>query len=76
MRRHGVDDVYQVQTLDQEHVVQLFCKNAFKSNYAMSDYKRLTCDVLSHAQGHSVAIEVLGSSVFGRDVSQREEEII
>ncbi|KAG5046932.1 hypothetical protein JHK86_016338 [Glycine max] len=70
LRRHGVDDVYQVQTLDQEHVVQLFCKNAFKSNYAMSDYKRLTCDVLSHAQGHSVAIEVLGSSVFGRDVKR------
>ncbi|WVZ09800.1 hypothetical protein V8G54_014330 [Vigna mungo] len=70
LRMHGVDDVYQVQPLSWENAAQLFCRNAFKVNYILSDYEKLTRDVLSHAQGHPLAIEVIGSSLFGRSVSQ------
>jgi len=65
-----VDDVYQVQLLWEENAMQLFCKNVFKVNYILGDYVNLACDVLFHAQGHSLSIEVIKSSLFGRNVSQ------
>jgi len=55
--------------LNDNEAVQLFYKNAFRANYIMSDYKELTHDVLFNAQGHPLAIEVLGSSLFGQNVS-------
>ncbi|KAL2327872.1 hypothetical protein Fmac_021299 [Flemingia macrophylla] len=70
LRTHGVDDVYQVRALNYEDALNLFCKNAFKTNYVISDYALLTREVLSHAQGHPLAIEVLASSLFGRNVLQ------
>uniref|UniRef100_A0A368UL68 TIR domain-containing protein n=1 Tax=Glycine max TaxID=3847 RepID=A0A368UL68_SOYBN len=70
LRTHGVHHVYEVQPLEDDNAVQLFCKNAFKCDYIMSDYKMLTYDVLSHADGHPLAIEVIGKSLHGRNVSQ------
>jgi len=70
LRTHGVDDVYQVQPLNEKNTIQLFCRNAFKVNYILSDYEELAHDVLSLAQGHPLAIEVIGSSLFGRNVPQ------
>ncbi|RDY06491.1 TMV resistance protein N, partial [Mucuna pruriens] len=70
LRTHGVDEVYQVQPLNKEDAVELFCRNAFKNNYIISGYEDLTYDVLSHAQGHPLAIQVLGSSLLGQNVSQ------
>ncbi|KAK8464684.1 hypothetical protein PHAVU_010G054200 [Phaseolus vulgaris] len=70
LKTHGVDDVYQVQLLSWENAVQLFCRNAFKVNYILDDYEELAREVLSHAQGHPLGIEVIGSSLFGRNVSQ------
>ncbi|WVZ04464.1 hypothetical protein V8G54_025270 [Vigna mungo] len=70
LRTHGVDDIYQVPPLNDENAMQLLCRKAFKLNYILSDYERLAFDVLSHAQGHPLAIEVIGSSLFGRNVSQ------
>ncbi|CAJ1978698.1 unnamed protein product [Sphenostylis stenocarpa] len=70
LRTHGVDDVYQVQPLNKENAVELFCRSAFKVNYILSEYEKLAYEVLSHAEGHPLAIEVIGSSLFGRNVSQ------
>ncbi|KAL3016967.1 hypothetical protein AAZX31_06G246300 [Glycine max] len=70
LRTHGVNHVYQVQPLSWDNAVKLFCINAFKCTYIMSDYEMLTHGVLSHAQGHPLAIEVIGKSLFGRNVSQ------
>ncbi|KAL2327875.1 hypothetical protein Fmac_021302 [Flemingia macrophylla] len=70
LRTHGVDDVYQVRALNDEDALNLFCNNAFKTNYVIRDYDLLTREVLSHAQGHPLAIEVLASSLFGRNVLQ------
>ncbi|CAJ1978701.1 unnamed protein product [Sphenostylis stenocarpa] len=70
LRTHGVDDVYKVQPLNEENAVQLFCRNAFKVNFILSEYEKLARDVLSHAQGHPLAIEVIGSSLYGRNASQ------
>ena len=73
---HGVHHVYQVQPLNQDNVVQLFCKNAFRCDYIMSGYEMLTHDVLSHAQGHPLTIEVMGKSLVGRNVSQWKSALV
>ncbi|WVZ03030.1 hypothetical protein V8G54_023836 [Vigna mungo] len=75
LRTYGVDDIYQVQPLNKDNAMQLFCRNAFKVTYILSGYEKLARDILSHAQGHPLAIEVIGSSLFGRNVSQWESAL-
>ncbi|QCD86510.1 hypothetical protein DEO72_LG3g1033 [Vigna unguiculata] len=70
LKTHGVDDVYRVQPLNEGHALQLFGKYAFKDNHTLWYYEMLADDVLSHAQGHPLAIKVIGSSLFGRNMSQ------
>ncbi|XP_028237829.1 TMV resistance protein N-like isoform X2 [Glycine soja] len=68
LKAYGVDDIYQVKLLNDNDALRLFCKKAFKNNYTMSDFEKLTSDLLSHCQGLPLAIEVLGSSLFDKDV--------
>ncbi|XP_022633771.1 disease resistance protein TAO1-like [Vigna radiata var. radiata] len=75
LKRYGVDYIYQVQPLNRENAMQLFCRNAFKVNHILSAYEMLAWDILSLANGHPLAIEVIGSSLFNRDVSQWESAL-
>ncbi|KAL5147559.1 TMV resistance protein N [Glycine soja] len=68
LKAHGVDVIYQVEPLNDNDALRLFCKKAFKNNYITSDFIKLTSDVLSHCQGLPLAIEVIGSSLFDKDV--------
>ncbi|KAG5047159.1 hypothetical protein JHK86_016565 [Glycine max] len=76
LKTYGVDLIYQVKPLNYNHAVRLFCKKAFKNNYIMSDFETLTSNVLSHCQGHPLAIEVLGSSLFDRNVSYWRKALV
>ncbi|KAG4390256.1 hypothetical protein AAZX31_06G241400 [Glycine max] len=42
----------------------------------MSDFEKLTSDVLSHCKGHPLAIEILGSSLFDKHVSHWRSALI
>ncbi|XP_039689921.1 disease resistance protein RUN1 isoform X2 [Medicago truncatula] len=70
LREHGVDEVYKVRLLDHNNALQLFCRKAFKSDDIMSGYIYLTDDALTYANGLPLAIKVLGSFLYGRDVSE------
>jgi len=70
LKEHGADEVYKVQPLDYFDALQLFCRKAFKSDDIMSGYEGLTGDVLRYVGGHPLAIEVLGSFLYGREVSE------
>ncbi|WVZ01291.1 hypothetical protein V8G54_027360 [Vigna mungo] len=70
LKIHGVDHIYQVRPLIRKDAIQLFCRNAFKDNYILSDYEKLADEILSHVEGHPLAIETIGSSLFGRSLSQ------
>ncbi|XP_058730589.1 disease resistance protein RUN1-like [Vicia villosa] len=70
LREHGVDEVYRVRLLDRNNALQLFCRKAFKSDDIMSDYIHLTDEVLTYANGLPLAIKVLGTFLYGRDVSE------
>ncbi|XP_045826119.1 disease resistance protein RUN1-like [Trifolium pratense] len=68
LRQHGVDEVYQVELLDRSNALQLFCRKAFKSDDIMTGYTDLTNDVLRYANRLPLAIKVLGSFLYGRNV--------
>ncbi|XP_058730482.1 disease resistance protein RUN1-like isoform X2 [Vicia villosa] len=70
LREHGVDEVYRVRLLDRKDALQLFCRKAFKSDHIMSGYIYLTYEVLAYANDLPLAIKVLGSFLYGRDVSE------
>ncbi|XP_058730475.1 disease resistance protein RUN1-like [Vicia villosa] len=70
LREYGVDKVYKVRLLDRKCALQLFCRKAFKSDDIKSGYIYLTNEVLAYANGLPLAIKVLGSFLYGRDVSE------
>ncbi|XP_058730490.1 disease resistance protein Roq1-like isoform X2 [Vicia villosa] len=70
LREHGADEVYKVRLLDRKCALQLFCRKAFKSDDIMSGYIYLTYEVLAYANGLPLAIQVLGSFLYGRDASE------
>ncbi|KAL5131084.1 TMV resistance protein N [Glycine soja] len=68
LRNYGVDEVYNVQLLNKDKALQLLCKKAFKSDDIVKGYEEVTSDVLKYVNGLPLAIKVLGSFLFDRDV--------
>ncbi|MED6170034.1 hypothetical protein PIB30_026747 [Stylosanthes scabra] len=76
LREFEVDDVYRVQLLNDENALQLFCRKAFKCNHVTEDYESLTNSALRYAKGLPLAIRVLGSFLFGRDVCEWNSALV
>ncbi|XLR56055.1 hypothetical protein S83_006727 [Arachis hypogaea] len=76
LREYEVDHVYKVKLLNDENAHQLFCRKAFKCNHVVKDYESLTDSALAYANGLPLAIKVLGSFLFGRDVSEWSSALV
>ncbi|XP_024641551.2 disease resistance protein RUN1 [Medicago truncatula] len=71
LKEYGVDVVYKVPLLNQAESHMLFCRKAFKvEKIIMSDYQNLADEILNYAKGLPLAITVLGSFLFGRNVTE------
>ncbi|KAL5055145.1 hypothetical protein RYX36_035827, partial [Vicia faba] len=71
LKQYGVDAVYKVPLLDWANSLQLLCRKAFKLDHILSSsYGGLVNGILNHANGLPLAIKVLGSFLFGRDISE------
>ncbi|XP_006592478.2 disease resistance protein RUN1 [Glycine max] len=68
LKNYGVYKVYNVQLLKKDKALQLLCKKAFKSDDIEKGYEEVTYDVLKYVNGLPLAIKVLGSFLFDRDV--------
>ncbi|RDY06492.1 TMV resistance protein N, partial [Mucuna pruriens] len=77
LKTHGVDNVYQVQPLGSKDAYELFCKKAFRGIeiIARDYYEKVMRDVLSYAEGHPLAIQVLGSSMHSKSIAQWESTL-
>ncbi|KAL6177019.1 hypothetical protein ACLB2K_053651 [Fragaria x ananassa] len=62
------DDVYMVNALADTASFDLFCLKAFNEDEIGKDFLKLSNEFLKYANGLPLAIEVLGSSVRGRNV--------
>ncbi|XP_042990470.1 disease resistance protein RPV1-like isoform X2 [Carya illinoinensis] len=66
LKRHGVNDIYKVNELNNDEALQLFSLAAFKKPHPKEHYVDLSKGFVKYAQGLPLALKVLGSSLFGR----------
>ncbi|TYG47508.1 hypothetical protein ES288_D11G344800v1 [Gossypium darwinii] len=71
LRSYQVDDVYKPTTLNANDALRLFNLKAFNSETKLeNDFSELSKRVLKYAGGLPLALEVLGSFLYGRDATQ------
>ncbi|XP_058730511.1 disease resistance protein RUN1-like [Vicia villosa] len=70
LSQYGVDAVYQVPLLSWTNSRKLLCRKAFKPDHISNSYKGLVNGILNYVNGLPLAIKVLGSFLFGRDISE------
>ncbi|XP_021815337.1 TMV resistance protein N-like [Prunus avium] len=68
--RYGVDRIYRAVELNHDDALELFCWKAFKQGCPPEDYAGLCNLVLDHAKGIPLALEALGSFLFGRRIPE------
>ncbi|MED6203788.1 hypothetical protein PIB30_002551 [Stylosanthes scabra] len=67
---HGVERTYEVQGLNEEDSLNLLTLNAFKSDDVSPSYMNVLSRVVTYASGLPLALEVIGSNLFGKDLEQ------
>ncbi|AES76805.1 putative winged helix-turn-helix DNA-binding domain, toll-like receptor [Medicago truncatula] len=71
LKEYGVDVFYKVPLLNMAESHKLFCRKAFKlENIILGNYQNLADEILSYANGLPLAITILGSFLFGRNVTE------
>ena len=68
LKKHEVNQIYELKGLNGEHALHLFCLNAFKREHVLDDYLKLSKDFLNYTGGLPLALEVLGSFLFGKSI--------
>jgi hypothetical protein len=69
------DQRYQVQELHPDESLRLFCQHAFRDTKPGKDYVALSKDVVEYCGGLPLALEVLGSCLFGKNQARWESVI-
>ncbi|XP_023741123.1 disease resistance protein RPV1 isoform X1 [Lactuca sativa] len=64
-----------LQGLDKHEAQQLFCFHAFRPNHPKACYKEVLERLVEYCQGHPLALQVLGKSLYNRDVVYWEEHM-
>ncbi|KAJ9167453.1 hypothetical protein P3X46_022104 [Hevea brasiliensis] len=67
---HGVDKVYRVEGLSHDEALELFCLKAFKNDNPADDYVELSDHFVNYCNGLPLALDVLGSFLFGKSVNE------
>jgi hypothetical protein len=75
LKKYGVDVVYQVPLLNETNSLELFCRQAFKLDHILNSYEGLVSSILHYTNGLPLAIEVLGSFLYGRNISEWESAL-
>ncbi|XP_050253611.1 disease resistance protein RUN1-like [Quercus robur] len=66
LRRHGVKHIYEAKELNDDEALKLFSWKAFKKPHPEENYVDLSKHFVRYAGGLPLALEELGSSLFGR----------
>ncbi|CAN1828261.1 Disease resistance protein L6 [Linum perenne] len=67
---------YEVGEMSHDHSLQLFCKHAFRMDYPPEDYAILSSKFVEAAAGLPLALKVMGSLLFRKDMKIWEENLI
>ncbi|KAL4598048.1 hypothetical protein ACB092_11G030900 [Castanea dentata] len=66
----GVDEIYEANGLTHHESLRLLSLKAFKKDHPPEDYLELSKDFVNYANDLPLAIEILGSFLFGRSICQ------
>ncbi|KAL4598032.1 hypothetical protein ACB092_11G030100 [Castanea dentata] len=70
LQTHGVDEIYEANGLTHAESLHLLSLKAFKKDYSPEDYLELSRNFVYYANDLPLAIEILGSFLFGRSIHQ------
>ena len=65
-----VEEIYEVDRLNDDEALHLLSLKAFKKDHPPEDYLKMSIDFVCYADGLPLAIEILGSFLFGRRIKQ------
>ncbi|XP_016203961.1 TMV resistance protein N [Arachis ipaensis] len=69
---HDIERTYEVQGLNEEESLDLLQWKAFKTDIINPRYKNVLTRAVTYASGLPLALEVIGSNLFGKDLEQWE----
>ncbi|XP_076952397.1 disease resistance protein Roq1-like [Bidens hawaiensis] len=69
LTRHA-NNIYEVSMLSHDEALTLFSRHAFRKDKPVEDYEMLSHDVVSYAGGLPLALEILGSFLFDKDMDE------
>ena len=75
LAKHGVLKIYKPNGLKTDDALQLFCSKAFNNEQHKEDYMRLSQKFVKYAGGLPLALVVLGSYLFGREIDVWESAL-
>ncbi|XP_050205321.1 TMV resistance protein N-like isoform X2 [Mercurialis annua] len=70
LKCHGVDKIYRVEGLSHDEALQLFRLKAFRNGLHAEDYLELSIQFVNYCNGLPLALDVIGSFLFGKSVSE------
>ncbi|KAK7360086.1 hypothetical protein VNO77_02062 [Canavalia gladiata] len=75
LARNNVKRTYEVKLLNEEDALQLLSWNAFKSERVDPSYVNVLNRVITYASGLPLALEVIGSNLYGKSIKEWESAI-
>nr|BBI93436.1 TIR-NBS-LRR family protein [Glycine soja] len=72
---HGVKRTYEVELLNENNALQLLTWKSFKTEKVDPSYKEVLNDVVIYASGLPLALEVIGSNLFGKSIEEWKSAI-
>lgn len=71
-----VDYLYEVEVLNSNEALKLFCQHAFRSNTPKEDFKDILNHIIHYCRGLPLALKVLGSLLYKKTLPQWESELL
>ncbi|CAL5347747.1 unnamed protein product [Camellia sinensis] len=71
-----VDERYMPEELNHIESLQLFSWHAFRETNPLENFAELANDIISYARGLPLALEILGSYLFGRNILEWKNYVI
>ncbi|GJY50404.1 NB-ARC domains-containing protein [Tanacetum coccineum] len=75
LESHRVDEILHMDFLDKNQSLQLFSSYAFRTKDSSRGFKEVAEEVVKYAQGHPLALKVLGLSLYGKTEKQWKSEL-
>ncbi|GJZ24058.1 NB-ARC domains-containing protein [Tanacetum coccineum] len=75
LKSHRVDEIHDMNFLDEDQSLQLFCFYAFEEKHPSTDFQGLAYAAVKYVQGHPLALTILGCFLYGKNVAQWVSEL-